>query len=126
MRILSDSFVHLGRMPERLAFGKPGQVAPVELSDNRNPHLAWSGAPSGTKSFALLCIDTDVPSRPDEVNKDGLEVPIDLPRVEFVHWLLVDVPADVSAIEEGSCSAGIVKGGKKNPPGPPGSRQGPQ
>lgn len=124
MRILSDSFVHLGRMPERLAFGKPGSAAPVELSDNRNPHLAWSEFPAATRSFALLCIDTDVPSRPDEVNKEGLEVPLDLPRVAFVHWLLVDIPASVTAIEEGSCSAGIVKGGKKNPPGPPGSRQG--
>ncbi|MDW8478776.1 MAG: YbhB/YbcL family Raf kinase inhibitor-like protein [Xanthomonadales bacterium] len=111
-------------MPERLAFGRPGGDAPVAFSDNRNPHLAWTEVPEGTRSFALACIDTDVPSRPDEVNREGVEVPLDLPRVEFTHWLMVDIPAELRELAEGACADGIVKGGKKNPPGPPGSRQG--
>jgi Raf kinase inhibitor-like YbhB/YbcL family protein len=48
----------------------------------------------------------------------------DLPRAEFHHWVIVDIPRDVHAIETGTCSDGITVGGKTDPPGPAGSRQG--
>ena len=34
-----------------------------------------------------------VPTRPDDVNKEGHSVPYDLPRAEFVHWVVVDLEA---------------------------------
>ena len=122
MQIHSDSFENGERIPAEFAFGKPGH--PVELSDNRNPHLAWSGAPAGTRSFALACIDGDVPSRGDDVNQQGRTVPADLPRVDFAHWLMVDIPPSCSEIAAGACSDGITPRGKRAPPGPAGSRQG--
>ena len=53
MRIHSDSFEPGQPIPARYAAG-----APDGFGGNRNPHLAWTGAPDGTQSFVLLCIDT--------------------------------------------------------------------
>jgi phosphatidylethanolamine-binding protein (PEBP) family uncharacterized protein len=39
-----------------------------------------------------VCHDPDVPSKGDDVNKEGRKVPASLPRVDFFHWVLVDLP----------------------------------
>jgi Raf kinase inhibitor-like YbhB/YbcL family protein len=122
MQLHSDSFSDGKPIPTTFAFGRIG--TPVELSDNRSPHLAWTDAPAGTRSFALLCIDSDVPSKPDDVNKEGRTVPADLPRVEFSHWLMVDIPAGCGELAAGACGDGVVAHGKRKPVGPPGSKQG--
>jgi Raf kinase inhibitor-like YbhB/YbcL family protein len=90
-------------------------VSHVALAPNRNPHLAWSDAPVGTRSFAIICHDPDVPSRGDDVNQEGREVPADLPRVDFFHWLLWNIPASVSEIAVGSASDGVTARGKPGP-----------
>lgn len=122
MQLRSDNFEHGQPIPPRLAFAK--MAAPIVLSDNLSPHLAWKGAPSATRSFVLTCLDFDVPSRPDDVNQEGLTVPADLPRVEFVHWLMANIPVECGELGEGACSDGIVPHGKRAPYGPPGSVQG--
>jgi Raf kinase inhibitor-like YbhB/YbcL family protein len=114
MKLRSDSFAHGQPIPGTLAFGVPGE--PVAWGGNRNPHLAWSGAPEGTRSFAVICHDPDVPSVGDDVNQVGKWVPYDLPRVDFFHWVLVDLPAGTNEIAEGADSQGVTEGGK--PPGP--------
>lgn len=119
MRIWSDSFDNTKRIPAEFAMGQPGGFAP-----NRNPHLAWDAVPEGTRSFALLCIDPDAPTVPETVGRDDMEIPVDQPRAEFVHWVMVDIAADVREIAAGSCSDAITPRGKQNPPGPAGSRQG--
>ena len=119
MRIHSDSFEHRGPIPAAFAMG-----AADGFGGNRNPHLAWDGVPEGTRSFALLCIDTDAPTDPSLAGKAGVEIPVAHPRGDFVHWAMADIPPDVHAVAEGSCSDDIVKGGKANPPGPRGARQG--
>jgi Raf kinase inhibitor-like YbhB/YbcL family protein len=124
MKLTSASFLHEQPIPEQFAFGAPDPVLHIRLATNHNPHLKWTGAPAGTKTFAIVCVDPDAPSRPDEVNKEGRVVPASLPRADFHHWAMVDIPADVTEIAAGSCSDGIVAGGKKTPKGPPGSRQG--
>ncbi|GAB2573402.1 YbhB/YbcL family Raf kinase inhibitor-like protein [Dyella jejuensis] len=122
MQLRSDNFQHGKPIPPTFAFGKPGQ--PMALSDNHSPHLAWKDAPAGTRSFVLTCIDNDVPSKPDDVNKEGRVVPADLPRVEFVHWLMANIPPECGELAEGACSDEITPRGKKQPFGPPGSVQG--
>ncbi|MGA9334941.1 MAG: YbhB/YbcL family Raf kinase inhibitor-like protein [Rudaea sp.] len=122
MQLFSDNFSDGEVIPVEFAFGKPGD--PVALSNNRNPHLAWSEIPTGAKSLVLTCVDPDVPSKPDDVNQAGRMVPADLPRAEFVHWVMTDIPADCHVIEAGACSNGIAARGKRHPAGPRGARQG--
>ena len=115
MKLWSDSWVNGERIPVKYAAGKPDPTAGVTFSDNLSPHLAWSEVPAGTKSFALICHDFDVPSRGDDVNKTDREVPADLPRVDFFHWVMVDLPADVAELKEGQFSRGFTARGKSGP-----------
>lgn len=125
MRLQSDDLAEMQPVPEEFAFGKPGPNGePVALSANRNPHLAWSDVPEGTRSFALICVDPDVPGSGEDVNREGRHVPASLPRVEFFHWVMVDIPLEYRELGSGSCADGVVAHGRKNPPGPPGSKQG--
>lgn len=110
MKLHSDSFADNAAIPGRFAFAVIGE--PVSLSSNQNPHLAWRDVPAGVKSFALTVIDPDVPSVGDDVNQAGRQVAVDLPRVDFSHWLLANIPASVNSIEVGAFSDGVTARGK--------------
>jgi Raf kinase inhibitor-like YbhB/YbcL family protein len=61
-----------------------------------SPPLWWSGAPSNTQSFALICDDPDAP------------------RAEpWVHWALFDLPADTHELPEGIAAGKMLPGGAK-------------
>lgn len=60
-----------------------------------SPELAWTGAPAGTRSFALIEHDPDVPDPA-------------APKRQWVHWVMYDLPADL---------ASIAKGARVAPPG---------
>lgn len=124
MKLTSTSFRHDHPVPARCAFGIPDGAGRMQLGQNRSPQLAWSGIPQGAKSLVLLCIDVDVPSSLDDFNKDGRVIARDLPRVEFCHWVMVDIAPCDGSVAEGACSDGITARGKRHPQGPPGSRQG--
>jgi len=85
----------------------------VAFGGNKNPHLEWANAPDGTKSFAILMIDPDAPSSAEDVNQEGKSVSADLPRVDFYHWVLVDIPPDRTELPEGLDSSGVTPGGKE-------------
>lgn len=119
MRIVSDSFEHGHRIPAEFAMGTP-----EGFGDNRNPHLRWSDAPAGIRSFVLLCIDTDAPTDGALVADAATPIPVDHPRGDFVHWVLADIPADVHELAAGSGSDGVTARGKSAPGGPVGARHG--
>ncbi|MFV0284557.1 MAG: YbhB/YbcL family Raf kinase inhibitor-like protein [Castellaniella sp.] len=124
MKLHSESFPDQGIVPERNAFARIDPQTHVALAGNRNPHLAWVDVPEGTRSFAILCVDPDAPTQPDDVNQEGREVPADLPRADFYHWVLVDVAPDTRAIAEGDYSNDITPRGKAGPLALDGTRQG--
>jgi Raf kinase inhibitor-like YbhB/YbcL family protein len=122
MQLRSDNFENGQSIPAEFAFGK--RANPFALSDNQSPHLAWKNAPLVARSFVLTCVDYDVPSRGDDVNKEGRTVSADLPRVEFVHWMMANIPAECGELGAGACSDQVTPRGKREPFGAPGSVQG--
>ncbi|MFQ5958886.1 MAG: YbhB/YbcL family Raf kinase inhibitor-like protein [Alphaproteobacteria bacterium] len=71
--LTSTAFADGERVPERYTCE----------GDDLSPPLAWSGAPAGTLSFALLCDDPDAPAG------------------TWHHWAAYDIPAERSALTEG-------------------------
>ena len=124
MKLTTTAFADQGVIPAEFAFCAIDPATRVRLSQNRSPDFAWEGLPAGTRSLALLCHDPDVPSRGDDVNQEGRTVPATLPRVDFFHWVLVDLPADTPALSRGEFSDGVTGRGKPGPLGPRGARQG--
>jgi Raf kinase inhibitor-like YbhB/YbcL family protein len=128
MKLHSDSWGDGERIPARYAAGRLDAAGEPTFSDNVSPHFAWSDLPAGTRSLALVCHDFDVPSRGDDVNQAGREVPADLPRVDFFHWVLADIPVGVATIAEAAFSNGFTARGKPGPavavPGFEGARHG--
>jgi Raf kinase inhibitor-like YbhB/YbcL family protein len=112
MRLISKSFAEGHPIPSEFAFAAIAPAAHITLSGNRNPHLAWDDVPKGTHSFVLICHDPDAPSRADDVNKEGREIPASLPRVKFFHWVLFDIQPAVREIAEGADSKGVTPHGK--------------
>lgn len=123
MRIHSDSFEHGRRLAAEFAAGQPTADG-YGFAPNRNPHLAWTEVPAATRSFALLCIDPDVPTVAEMVGRDDVQIPVAQPRTDFCHWAMADLPPDLREIAAGSCSDGVVARGKAAPAGPQGARQG--
>ncbi len=124
MKLTSNSFTDNNAIPAEFSFCAPDAKTHCTLGANRNPHLAWSDAPAGTKSFALICHDYDVPSKGDDVNQEGRKIPASLPRVDFFHWVLVDLDPKSTGINAGEFSSGVTARGKGGPNGPRGTRQG--
>ncbi len=75
--------------------GQPLQDDHVAAAGNTSPQLSWSGAPEGTKSFTITCFDPDAPT------PSG-----------FWHWVLVDVPPDVTSLATGAGAEGADLPGK--------------
>lgn len=68
--------------------------------DDVSPPLAWSGAPAGTKSFALIVDDPDAPDPA-------------APKRVWVHWVLYDLPPDTTALPEGASGRQIPRGARE-------------
>jgi Raf kinase inhibitor-like YbhB/YbcL family protein len=69
-----------------------GEAIPRQYTcdgEDRSPSLRWTGAPEGTRSFALIMHDPDAP------------------RGDFTHWVLFDIPAGVREIHEGAAPTAV-------------------
>jgi Raf kinase inhibitor-like YbhB/YbcL family protein len=113
LTVESDSITPGERIPTEYAFGVPDGNGKAEAGGgDRSPHLRWSGQPDGTQSFAVVCVDPDVPQDFSDANQEGRTLAEEVPRRDFVHWLVVDIPPDVTEVAEGAGSDGFVAGGK--------------
>lgn len=101
------------KIPEKYAFCAPDGKGKTKDGGNVNPAISWEGAPSGTKSFALIVVDRDVPQSFDSANKEGQTIPYDMPRQDFYHWVLVDIPVNMVSIAEGADSKQVLPTGKQ-------------
>ena len=72
MRLTSDAFADGGTIPERYT------------CDGVAPPLTWDGVPAEARALALLMEDPDAPSG------------------TFVHWTVIDMPADATAVPRGA------------------------
>lgn len=77
LTLTSETFTAHGTLPNETVFGNCG-------GDNRSPQLSWSGAPSGTKSYAITCFDPDAPT-----------------GAGYWHWLTWNVPASTTSLPLG-------------------------
>ena len=124
MKFSTTAFADLEPIPGEFAFCVIDPAAHVSVAANRNPDFAWDDLPPRTRSLALICHDPDVPSRGEDVNQEGRVVPASLPRVDFFHWVLVDLSPTVSEIARGAHADGVVARGKPGPEAPGGARHG--
>lgn len=79
---------------------QPGGAIPKECTcegADRAPALAWSGAPDGTKSLALIVDDPDAPDPA-------------APRMTWVHWVLYDIPPDTTSLPGGVQKNALPRG----------------
>jgi Raf kinase inhibitor-like YbhB/YbcL family protein len=83
LKLTSSAFQPLGRMPKSNAGD----------GENKSPPLEWSGAPSGTQQFGLVCHDPDAP----------------LPQ-GFTHWVVYGIPAATTRLPEGQPADAFVGG----------------
>jgi hypothetical protein len=126
MKLWSNSFKDGGPIPPEFAFCTIDPPRHATFSENKNPDLMWNDAPPGTRSFAMICHDESAPSVSDDVNQEGKRVHRDLPRADFFHWVLIDIPSDTLSIGSGQFSDKVTARGKPGPevPGEPGMRHG--
>lgn len=124
MKIYSNSFTDGAAIPSRYCFARIAPENHIELAENINPHLTWNDFPADTKSFLLICHDPDAPSVADDANQEGRTIPASLPRADFFHWVLFNIPATVTEISEGSQCNGVTPGGKSGPDAPGGFTHG--
>jgi Raf kinase inhibitor-like YbhB/YbcL family protein len=103
-------------IPETYAFCVSAAQGHVTLGPNKSPKITWSAGPAKTQSYAVIVVDTDVPSVATDVNKEGRTISSKLKRVRFYHWVLVDIPASATGLDAAADSDGVTAHGK--PPGP--------
>lgn len=73
----SSAFRHNGEIPRRYTCE----------GDDVSPPLAWNGAPSSAKSFALIIDDPDAPDPK-------------APKTVWVHWVVYNLPASMHALAD--------------------------
>ncbi len=89
-KLVSTAFVEGGSIPTKYTCEGP----------DTSPPLAWSDAPEGTRSFAII---VDDPDAPDPAH----------PKMTYVHWVAYNIPAAVTQLAEGAGKGAMPAGSKE-------------
>lgn len=89
-------------IPVEQAYCRPTEDGKSENGINRRPSIVWTKGPEGTKSYAIVMVDPDVPTDFTDAGKEGKTIPADMKRQDFYHWLQVDIPAIAEGFPSGS------------------------
>ena len=112
LEITIDGISEGQRISEKFAFGVRTEDAPFTFGPNISPAMTWSAGPAGTKSYAIIMHDRSVPTVFDDANQEGRTIPAGLARMDFMHWILIDIPATTTSLTEGAESDSVVPKGK--------------
>ena len=85
LTVSSKSFQSGGEIPKKFTCE----------GDDVSPQISWSGAPQGTQAFALIADDPDAPAG------------------TWTHWVLYDVPASSTTLNEGTSKSEQLPDGSK-------------
>ena len=90
LTLSSQAFSHSGTIPKRHTCE----------GEDVSPDLAWSNAPPGSKSLALIVDDPDAPDPA-------------APKLTWVHWVLYNIPPEAGAVKAAVSSANLPQGTKE-------------
>lgn len=84
------------------SFAEGGEIPVVHTCEGQDlsPHLRWSGAPAGTRSFALIVDDPDAPDP-------------QAPRTTWVHWVVFNLPASATELSQGVAAENLGPGARQ-------------
>jgi Raf kinase inhibitor-like YbhB/YbcL family protein len=84
------------------AFADGGEIPPKYTCEGSDisPPLKWGGVPDDASSLVLIVDDPDAPDPA-------------APRMTWVHWLLYNLPADLSGLPEGITAADLPAGAQE-------------
>ncbi|MFA6717259.1 MAG: YbhB/YbcL family Raf kinase inhibitor-like protein [Victivallales bacterium] len=83
----SKSFKNGGAIPKEFTKAMGGA--------NSSPQLSWFNAPPDTKSFVITCVDVHPAAR------------------RWIHWMVVNIPAQVNSLEEDASCGNMPKGARE-------------
>jgi len=89
LTIRSEAFAHGAQIP---------RVHTCE-GDDVSPPLEFAGVPQGAKSLVLVVHDPDAPDPA-------------APRIDYVHWVVYDLPAGRPGLAEGAASSALPAGAR--------------
>ncbi len=122
LKVSAEGFSTKGYITPEFAFCVSDAKAHMKEGNNMSIGLSWSQGPAATKSYAIIAVDADVPTDFTNAGKEGKTLPADMPRRNFYHWVLLDIPASINSIPVHADSHTISRHGKSDIETPFGKR----
>ena len=102
LKVKINSFESGSPIPDKYAHCIAKGTDKSAEGENISPTISWDKAPEGAKSFALIVVDRDVPTNFDDANQEGKIIAESAPRQNFYHWILLNIPVNITSIPEGA------------------------